>query len=331
MLLPSAQNIRSTSVFGLAFIFVIAFAQTGWSAITFNVTFNDVVNSTGFGVDDATLGTTRRNTFSSVFSYINSVVDHNGSVDFLVLDSENDGGGFLAGAGPRNFTGPNGFTNGFFFDHATTGTDPFGGVEDARAVFDFGFTWNSDTDAPTGSEYDLYTVSLHEITHTMGFLSQLDASGNGLNGTNPDVFSVYDSFLELGDGTQLFSAGGNYDGTAADLVSGDVFFDGANARAANGGDSVKVYAPGSFADGSSIAHLDNGVDSVMNFSVARGVEKRTYTAIDRGVLADIGWNVSGAAAVPEPSSLAALTISAAVLGLFRRRRRSGGNAVEQSH
>jgi hypothetical protein len=240
------------------------------------------------------------------------------------LDSENDGGGFLAGAGPRNFTGPNGFTNGFFFDHATTGTDPFGGVEDARAVFDFGFTWNSDTDAPTGSEYDLYTVSLHEITHTMGFLSQLDASGNGLNGTNPDVFSVYDSFLELGDGTQLFSADGNYDGTAADLVSGDVFFDGANARAANGGDPVKVYAPGSWDPGSSISHLDNGVDSVMNFSVGKGVSKRVYTDIDRGVLADIGWNT--AAAVPEPSSIALLTIGVVVFGISRRRRRDAADS-----
>ena len=52
--------------------------------------------------------------------------------------------------------------------------------------------------------------------------------------------------------------------------------------AANGGSPVAVYSPGTFNDGSSIGHI-TAAGAVMNFSVASGVEKREYLAIELGI------------------------------------------------
>ncbi len=281
--------------------------------ITFNVTFDDVVNNTNVGFDDPVFGATRRATVGAVFNYINTVVNENGTVDMTFNNSQTDGTGFLATAGPFFFTGPNGYANGFFFDHATTGVDPSGAVPDATSTFDFGYTWNNGLGAPGGSEFDLFSVALHEITHAAGFLSLLNSNGTGLNGTNPDVFSVYDSFLERGDGTALFGPGGTYLGNASDLTSMDVFFGGPNAMAANGGLPVPVYAPGTFVPGSSISHI-TPTNAVMQFSIGPGVQRRAYSAAEIGILADIGWTV-----IPEPSSLGLMIVGLTLISLRRRR------------
>ena len=105
-------------------------------------------------------------------------------------------------------------------------------VADASLLFDFGYNWNSDLGTPTGGEYDLFTVVLHEMTHTLGYLTALDSTGNSeLSGGNPRVYKVFDSLLARGDGTSLFGAGGTFTGTAADFGSEDVFFTGTNAFA----------------------------------------------------------------------------------------------------
>ena len=151
-----------------------------------------------------------------MLNYINSVIDESGTVDLIVSNSENDGTGFSGAAEPLIFTGPNGFSNRIVFGHATTGIHPFPGNPDGSATFNFGYTWNSEANPPTGSEFVLFTVSLHEVTHAMGFLSLVDE--NGSLGT----FSISDSFLELGDGTPLFGVRGNFLGTVPDLISDDV-------------------------------------------------------------------------------------------------------------
>ena len=312
------KNRKPLGAISGALAILLACPQWAPAAITWNVTFDDVVNNTGVGFDDATLGATRQSTFLSVTNYLNTVLDANGSVDFLVNNSETDGGGSLASSGPYFFGGPDGYQNGLLFQHATTGIDPTGAVPDALATFDFGYNWNSDLSSPTGGEVDLFTVALHEVSHSLGFLSLLNSDGtSGISGGDPGVFSVYDSFLELGDGTSLFNAGaGDYTGTAADLISNDVYFGGANAMAANGGSPVAVYSPGTFNDGSSIGHI-TAAGAVMNFSVASGVEKREYLAIELGILQDIGWSL---VAVPEPSS--ALLLLAGFMGISLHRRRA---------
>ncbi len=288
------------------------------AAITWNVTFQDVVDNTNVGFDDPFLGLTRRNTFLSVLDYLNTVLDENGTADILVKASQTDGSGFLAAAGPYFFTGPAGFKNGFLFDHATTGTDPLPGFPDAQVTFDFGYNWNSETDDPLGSEFDLVSVALHEIGHTLGFLSLVKEDGTSAVAKN--VFTVYDSFLERGDGTKLFSAGGVFSGTPADLTSNDVFFGGPQATAANGGSRVKVYAPDPFKPGSSISHIQLGIGEVMQYSVAPGVKRRAFLAPELGILEDIGWTLAASSnPIPEPHSVAVWTLLGLV-GLLRLHR-----------
>ncbi len=293
-------------------------AREAVAAISFNVTYLDVTGSTGAGFDDPTLGAARRSTFASVFNYINTVVNENGSVDVRVNASETDHSGPLASGAPWFDNSSNGFFNGLAFDHATTGDDLWPLAPDASVTFDFGYNWNSETDAPTGSEVDLFSVSLHEMTHTLGFLSLLTQNGtSAVSGGDPGVFSVYDSLLERGDGTALFGPNGDYLGTPADLTSNDVFFGGTHAKAANGGNAVKVYAPSPYKSGSSIGHLQLGVGEVMQPSIGPGVTRRQYTAPEIGILADLGWTT----AVPEPGSLAIWSLLVLVGVRFGRRRR----------
>jgi len=263
--------------------------------ITWNFFYQDVINSTGVGFDDAILGGTRQTTFEATLDYVNSVLDEPSTVDLNIASSQVDASGFLASAGPLLFTGPNGFANGFVFDHATTGIDPYGSVPDGEVTFDFGYNWNSDLDTPTGSEFDMFTVSLHEVTHAMGFTSFLNENGTGLNGTNPDRFSAFDRFLERGDGTGLFDLGGLFLGDSSDLTSNDVFFRGPAATAANGGNPVQIYAPESYAEGSSLAHVM--ATTTMNFAIAPGVTRRSYSAQEIGILQDTGYTT----AIPELS------------------------------
>lgn len=58
------------------------------------------------------------------------------------------------------------------------------------------FTWNTNLSVLANStQYDLYTVALHEITHALGFASLLDQNGTSLFETGFNYFSRYDKFL----------------------------------------------------------------------------------------------------------------------------------------
>ena len=282
-------------------------SQFAQAAFVVNLQFDDVLNNTGVGFDDPTHGLARRDTVQSVMNYVSSQLDpsvYSTAIDYRIQNSQMDGSGFLASSGPYFFSSPNGYGNGFVYDHATTGIDPSGGFPDSIATFDFGYNWHPGTSANPGGLFDLFSVTLHEFTHSMGFLTLMNSSGvSSISGTDPGVFGVFASFLERGDGTQLFGPGGDFLGNLGDLTSDDVFFDGPNATAANGGNPIKIYAPGTFQPGSSFAHLDPMLNALMNPSFGPGVEKREWTTYDSAILQDIGWEFSGATAVPEPGSI----------------------------
>ena len=292
------------------------------AAIVWNVTYQDDVDAVGVGFNaGGGLGAARKATFNSVLNYINTVVNHNGTVDIAIQSSQTDGTGFLASAGAFHFP-TDGFSSGFVHQHATTGTDPSGTFPDANVTFDFGYIWNSETDATAGGEFDMFTVALHEVTHTMGFASLIGADGSSRL-TEPagvNTYTTYDSFLQDAAGNPLITGADPefVPGELNELTTGEVFFNGANAMAANGGNPVELNTPNLFAAGSSISHLDPAFsNSLMLPSIGLGDERRTYSAIERAMLADLGWTVN---AVPEPSGvllLFAMTLAGATI---RRRR-----------
>jgi len=294
-----------------------------------NLIFDDVVNNTNVGFDDPSQGQARRDTLGSVMTYVSQQLSssYSATIDIQIQESQVDGNGFLASASPFYFTGPDGFYNGFVYDHANTGSDPSGSVPDATARFDFGYDWHTGNAPTPSNQFDLFSTALHELTHAMGFTAQVGETGESRvgNSGNPGVFGVFATFLELGDGTDLFDqTTGTFLGTPSDLVSDDVFFNGPNAVAANGGDPVKIYAPDPFRTGSSISHFDPiFTDVVMNPSSGQGDMSREWTALDRGVLADIGWVFeTQVAQVPEPSTFILFGLGTAVLAVPSLRRRS---------
>ena len=84
----------------------------------------------------------------------------------------------------------------------------------------------------------------------------------------------------------------------APLVSNNVFFNGLNARNANGGIASNLYAPNPWLSGSSYSHLDestypNGnLNSLMTYALGPGEAIHDPGPIVRGMLVDMGWAAS---------------------------------------
>lgn len=177
--------------------------------------------------------------------------------------------------------------------------------EDFAMAFSSSFSWYTGTDGnPSGSQYDLVTVILHEMCHGLGFLGSMDVSvGFGNWGWGYGYPVIYDQFTETGGGTSLLNTVAFPNPSLAlgnALRSGDLFFNGLHANAANGGPRVPIYAPSVWNDGSSYSHLDevyNGtINDLMTYSIGYGTAIHTPGPVTEGLLTDIGWDV-----IPEPS------------------------------
>jgi len=91
---------------------------------------------------------------------------------------------------------------------------------------------------------------MHEMGHSLNF-SGLMTYGSYCGGSNYGCWGmgtgspgIYDRFTENGAGQPLISAFANSSAAlGAQLTGNNLYFDGANANAANGGSRVKIYAP----------------------------------------------------------------------------------------
>lgn len=298
-------------------ILLIAAVTQARADIVFNFNYTDVTEGSGFGFDDAAEGALRRATVEAVGDYLNTVVDHDGTVDITWNESINaPSSGTLGSMGPFFFTNQ-GISNGFVFEHATTGNDPLGAFPDGTGQINFGRNWNSGLSGPASNEFDLFTVVLHEITHSMGFLSLM----NEVDGS-PEVtgtYSVFDTLLEDGAGNRLLN-GTNFVGDPSIFTSDDLFINTGNTR-------YQVFAPDPFQNGSSLSHFDFSVpgENIMFPGISDGVARRVYGQADLDVLEAIGWTLK-ASAVPEPGSVALVLFCVPVM-MGRRRRRTASQKV----
>jgi len=267
----------------------------------FRLDFEDVIAHTGVGFDDptplshpvlgsTTLGALRQRTVCEVFSYIASVIEVKGAPDVIIRASQTDGGGFLAAAAPAFINGAGGFVGGTLYDHITTGVDPTpgAGAYDAMIIYDFGFAYpyNNDWAQDPGARLDLFSITLHEATHALGFLSLI-----GPNGTSNVIgmWSIFDRMMHTGSGTPVIHpVTRQFAVTTADLLSNTLVYSGLRCPS-----TQPIYSPGAWSAGSSLSHFDmnrSGVRYVMRPATGGGAD-RAYTPEETEVLCEMGYTL----------------------------------------
>ncbi len=262
------------------------------SGPTFNLIFKDNLGGNGKGFDDATLGAKRKQTIEAAFNYIATMIGNTGSADILIDVSNStipsNTIGQFAVSRPV-YTVADGFNQGHVMKHILTGTDPNVSKPDGTIEFNFNPDINYSYDypaEPSGSQYDFYTVCLHEICHLLGFSSNIAATGTSESTTNAALFSSFDQLLRKPDGTPLIV--NNVVNPASILTSNGITFELSN------GGFAPVYAPSSYG-GSSMDHFDNSRSSgqpfLMNPGLSRGQSVRFLSQEEAMVLQQLGYTI----------------------------------------
>lgn len=190
-----------------------------------------------------------------------------------------------------------------------------GAGTDATITFSSAFTWDfNNTDGIDAGKQDFVGVAIHEIMHSMGFVSNVDDVDSGPNLSDDSYRVAGLDFTRFS--TDSLLAGANIDFTA-DTRAKFFSIDGGATNltpGVSGGWSTGV----SFGDGRQASHWKDGLGiGIMDPTAQPAGNLNVVTNLDLMALDVIGWN--RITAVPEPSSV--LLCLAALLGCVRIRRR----------
>lgn len=219
--------------------------------------------------------------------------------------------------------------------NALAGSDLNSSAFDMHITYNSSFTWYYGTDGLTpAGQVDLMSVVLHEIAHGLNFSGSMRYSGGSgswgysYTPTNPNI---YDTFMRDGTAnpgnllidTAIYSNPSTALGSA--LRSDNIWFHGSNAMAANGGQRVKMYAPTTWASGSSYSHLDYATfagtaNRLMVYAISPGVSTHDPGPVTLGILKDMGWPDAVAPVAPTVTTTA-------VTGVTSSGATSGGNVT----
>ena len=183
---------------------------------------------------------------------------------------------------------------------------------------------------PGSGQIDMLTIVLHELAHGLGFQSYIDFStGQKLSGLD-DAFLV--DTRELGASVPQLSAMTDPQRVAAALSDPDLYWSGPSVQAAAStltagliSSHVRLYAPATFAPGSSVSHYSTALtpNQLMEPFYAGPTRDLTLTV---DLLRDVGWplavgskNVPALPAGPRVLLIVGLALAAGA-GLIRTRR-----------
>jgi hypothetical protein len=294
----------------------------------------------GEGFNDATFGAARKAAFQATLTRIGGFFQPRFVGETVVIGAQfnplggSPSGAVLASAGPT--TAHTGINNapvaGVAYPSPLANhrhlSDVNGGTAEITIQFNtdvdngtvLGSTnWYYGTDGLPGGHIDMISVAMHEIGHGLGFSRRMQSDGTYLSG----VVGIYDHFMNTSatGGTKLRNLPTNA-ARADEAIGNDLWWDGAQGTAGNGGTRPKLYAPSTFAGGSSLSHLDETVHGNELMSPNYSGVDQFYSEMELGMLADMGWTI---APVPEPATV--LLFAAAVGGgawasRWRQRARS---------
>ena len=233
----------------------------------------------------------------------------------------------LGGAGPRDFLLNNQRTATTADDvyepvalsNARRGTDGLPNEPDLDADFNPGLKnpdgtpalyFGTDGNTPA-NQIDFKTVVLHEIGHGLGLIGSAFVSGGGRasvgdpddNPSTPRQPVSYDTFTyaaadSLGNGgKRILSLPDASAELRNALTGGSLYWAGQLARTAAGGNKVRLYAPGTFFEGTSYGHLDEATfpgedpNGLMTPFIDNGESFSDVGQIAMGMLADMGYPV----------------------------------------
>lgn len=135
--------------------------------------------------------------------------------------------------------------------------------------------WNTRNDGkPSGSEFDLQSVFIHELGHGLGFLST-DSYDSFFGYGSLEQPTPFDAYLQLDDGRRL----SDLPSPSLELgraLTNNLTWSGTKGVSANGGIRPKIYTPSRYESGSSVSHLDEGtfgntgINSVMTPNLDAG-------------------------------------------------------------
>lgn len=313
---------------------------------TFTVTITDGYGgSTPVSVSVPVVGTTQQSNLTFVFNYGSGsqywtpeakdslasaaelltayfVVSTPVTIVFDVTAENSPDSWTLASAGSDLTNSNAGFFNTVVQQKILTGFDANGAEADGYVDVNLGIPW-AYGDSVGADQYDFTSTAMHEMLHSMGFLSYLERPGSSWNarGTN---WTTFDSFLVTNTKTRVIGTANNRNrwntryNTNLTGGNGGLFFGGPNAVLAYGG-LVPLFTPAQWESGSSGSHLDDdtftgAATQMMNAyaDVGRGI--RVLGAVELGILKDLGYTV-----VPIPGTASALLFVGFVF--LRRRKR----------
>ncbi|SMG43136.1 Por secretion system C-terminal sorting domain-containing protein [Marivirga sericea] len=160
---------------------------------------------------------------------------------------------------------------------------------------DFDFYFGLDGNTPA-NQYDFVSIVLHELGHGLGFtggVSFNEEQETGRWSISSGLPTIYTQFVKLGDNSPIIFLPDNSSQAGDAFTGNDLFFDGPFSILELG-ERPKLFAPGSWNQGSSYSHLDESrypagnPNSLMSPQFGAG-EAIHDPGVTKEIFADMGW------------------------------------------
>ncbi|MEA3643476.1 MAG: hypothetical protein VBE63_26605 [Lamprobacter sp.] len=312
------QHLQKFSMGALAALaYGLVFALPAAAEIRFELEYVDQ----GAGFDDPVMGAARKLAMEQSAQIAAGFFPEQNGVIRLRVDGTVTEDATLASAGSF---GPRGCDIGFdnrgdVLSIALGGADPDPNDVDGEVSVNFeDVVWGlGDSIGP--NEFDFKSTMIHELLHALGFSGTLGQEPVDACGNSPPQAGSFDPFDQhLGDAagpiinntTAVMDAARWSAAVVGGTGNAGLQWHGSNGVAANNGQPIPLFSPVEFSGGSSIAHLDDdfytGVALIMEAATDTGQGVRTLSAIERGMMMDLGYstNDGGGDGGGEPVALA---------------------------